>query len=169
MITAGIGRFGPYVKHGSNYVSLKEDDVLAIGLNRAVSLIAESPGHGAIELGAHPSDGKPVSVRKGRFGFYVKHGRVNATLPKGTDENSVTLDEAIQLLAAKAGKGGKGGKKAKAAGEPSDAGEATKTAAKKAKKKPAKAKAAKAKGKGKSAKAEPSDDVDTDGSAEAAD
>jgi DNA topoisomerase-1 len=174
VITAGIGRFGPYVKHGSNYVSLKEDDVLAIGLNRAVALIAESPGHGAIELGAHPADGKPISIRKGRFGFYVKHGRANATLPKGTDENSVSLEEAIELLAAKTSKGGKGGKKAKAAaGEPAEESEAKKAApkksAKKAKKKPAKTKAAKAKGKSKSAEAEPSDDVDTDGSAEAAD
>ena len=104
MITAGIGRFGPYVKHGSNYVSLKEDDVLTIGLNRAVSLIAESPGHNAIELGDHPKDGKPISIRKGRYGPYVKHGRVRATLPKDVDEKSVTLDEAVALLDEKASK-----------------------------------------------------------------
>lgn len=167
MITAGIGRFGPYVKHGSNYVSLKEDDVLTIGLNRAVSLIAESPGHGATELGAHPDDGKPVSIRKGRFGHYVKHGRVNATLPKDTDEKSVTLDEAIALLAAKASKGG--GKKAKAKAPTGEtAGGEKKTSAKKGAKKATK-KTSKPKGKRKAAKTEPGDRTDTDGSAEAAD
>ncbi|MGH6618619.1 MAG: topoisomerase C-terminal repeat-containing protein, partial [Alphaproteobacteria bacterium] len=156
--------FGPYVKHGSNYVSLKEDDVLTIGLNRAVSLIAESPGHGATELGAHPDDGKPVSIRKGRFGYYVKHGRVNATLPKDTDEKSVTLDEAIALLAAKASKGG--GKKAKAKAPENAAGE--KTPAKKGAKKATK-KASKPKGKRKTAKTDPDGRTDADGSAEAAD
>jgi len=104
MITAGLGRFGPYIKHGSNYVSLKEDDVLTVGLNRAVALIAESPGHNAIELGAHPEDGKPISVRKGRYGHYVKHGRANATVPKDIDPESLTLDEAVALLAEKAAK-----------------------------------------------------------------
>jgi DNA topoisomerase-1 len=168
MITAGIGRFGPYVKHGSNYVSLKEDDVVTIGLNRAVSLIAESPGHGAIELGVHPDDGKPVSIRKGRFGHYVKHGRVNATLSKDTDEKSVTFEEALALLAAKASKGG--GKKSKAA--PKDAADAEAAPAKKGGKKAAK-KSAKPKRKGKSAKGKPADDADddadADGNAEAAD
>jgi DNA topoisomerase-1 len=165
MITAGIGRFGPYVKHGSNYVSLKEDDVLTIGLNRAVALIAESPGHGAIELGAHPADGKPVSVRKGRFGYYVKHGRVNATLPKDRDEKSITLDEAIALLAAKASKGGNKGKKAKKSdGEEAGAEKPARKTAKKSSKK-----AGKPKGKRKAAKSETDDDADTDGSAEAAD
>jgi DNA topoisomerase-1 len=169
MITAGIGRFGPYVKHGSNYVSLKEDDVLTIGLNRAVALIAESPGHGAIELGAHPSDGKPVSVRKGRFGFYVKHGRANATLPKDRDEASITLDEAIALLAAKSSKGGKKGKKdKKAAGEEADAEKPAQKTAQKAAKKTSK-KASKPKGKRKTAKSERDNVADTDGSAEAAD
>ncbi len=169
MITAGIGRFGPYVKHGSNYVSLKEDDVLTIGLNRAVALIAESPGHGAIELGAHPSDGKPVSVRKGRFGFYVKHGRANATLPKDRDEASITLDEAIALLATKSSKGGKKGKKdKKAAGEEADAEKPAQKTAQKAAKKTSK-KASKPKGKRKTAKSERDNVADTDGSAEAAD
>ena len=164
MITAGIGRFGPYVKHGSNYVALKEDDVLTIGLNRAVALIAESPGHGAIELGPHPADGKPVSIRKGRYGYYVKHGRTNATLPKDKDENAVTLDEALALLAAKAAKGGKKGKKTKQA-------EGKETAAETSAKKPTK-KAGKPKGKRKAAKSAPDESGrggGTDGSAEAAD
>ena len=112
MITAGIGRFGPYIKHGSNYVSLKEDNVLNVGLNRAVSLIAESPGHNAIELGEHPEDGKPISIRKGKYGPYVKHGRVNATVPKDVEAESLTLEEAVALLAEKASKAKSKAKKA---------------------------------------------------------
>ena len=98
MITAGIGRFGPYIKHGSIYVSLKEDDVLTIGLNRAVTLFAEAPSSGARELGDHPRDGKPITIRKGRWGPYVKHGRVNASLPDTVGPEELTLDQAVQLL-----------------------------------------------------------------------
>ena len=83
---------------------LKEDDVLTVGLNRAVSLIAESPGHNAIELGDHPEDGKPISIRKGRYGPYIKHGRVNATVPKDREPETITLDEALALLAEKVSK-----------------------------------------------------------------
>ncbi len=110
-ITAGIGRYGPYVKHGSTYVSLKgEDDVLTIGLNRAVELvesaIAKKPP--AKELGAHPKDGKPISVGKGRFGPYVRHGKTFASLPKGMDMDAVTLDRAVELIDAKLAKAGNG-------------------------------------------------------------
>ncbi len=105
MIVAGLGRFGPYIKHGSNYVSLKDDNLLTIGLNRAVSLIAESPGHNAIELGDHPDDGKPLSIRKGRYGPYVKHGRASVTIPKDREPESITLEEAVTMLAEKAAKG----------------------------------------------------------------
>jgi DNA topoisomerase I len=171
MITAGIGRFGPYVKHGSNYVSLKEDDVLSIGLNRAVALIAESPGHNAIELGDHPEDGKPVSIRKGRFGSYVKHGRVSATLPKDVDEKSVTFEEALALLAEKASKTKAKTGGAKKKGEDADAAE---TAAK-PKKAAARKKTAKKAGKGgaktarrKTAKAKAPAVSDVGGGAEAA-
>ena len=104
MITAGIGRFGPYIKLGSKYASLKDgDDVLSIGLNRAVTLLAESKSRtGGRELGTH--DDKPVTVRKGRFGPYVKWGKVNATLPSGSDMDSISLEEAIALVEAKAAK-----------------------------------------------------------------
>ena len=98
MITAGIGRFGPYIKHGSIYVSLKEDDVLSIGLNRAVTLFAEAPSSGAREVGDHPRDGKPITIRKGRWGLYVKHGRVNASLPDTTDPDDLTIEQAVLLL-----------------------------------------------------------------------
>ncbi len=111
-ITAGIGRYGPYIRHDGKYVSLKDDDVLSIGLNRAVTLIAEAPaGAKATTLGDHPDDGKPVTVRAGRFGPYAQHGAVRATLPKSVEPETMTLDAAVALLAAKAAKGGKGVKK----------------------------------------------------------
>ena len=97
-ITAGIGRFGPYIKHGSIYVSLKEDDVLSIGLNRAVTLLAEAPSSGAREVGDHPLDGKPITIRKGRWGLYIKHGRVNASLPDTVEPDELTIEQAVKML-----------------------------------------------------------------------
>ena len=128
MITAGLGRFGPFIKVGGTYVSLKgEDDVLTIGLNRAVHLLADAPRKAPPkELGMHPDDDKPVVQKAGRWGPYVQHGRLMATLPKGTDPDTVTLEQAIELLAAKAAKSGKGAKKKKKA-----APKKKKTAAKK--------------------------------------
>ena len=117
-IVAGIGRFGPYLKHNNIFISLKgDDDVLTVGLDRAISLIADSPKKiPPRELGTHPKDGKPVIQHKGRFGPYVQHGVVRATLPNGTDADAVTLEQALELIAAKAKKGGgKGGKKKPAA------------------------------------------------------
>jgi DNA topoisomerase I len=115
-ILAGIGRYGPYINHGGNYLSLKEDDdVLAIGLNRAVALIADAPQKApAKSVGDHPKDGKPVTLRSGRYGPYVQHGTLRATLPKGTDADSMTIEKAVEILAAKASRAkGKGGKTAK--------------------------------------------------------
>ena len=112
MITAAIGRFGPYIKMGATYVSLKgDDDVLTVGLNRAVHLFANAPRKDPPkELGAHPKDGKPITQRTGRWGPYVKHGKLMATLTKNMDKDSVTLEQAVELLDAKAAKNGKGGK-----------------------------------------------------------
>jgi len=106
MITAAIGRFGPYIKRGGTYVSLKgDDDVLTIGLNRAAVLMADAPKKDPPkEIGLHPKGKKPITLRKGRWGPYVQVGRVMATLPKGTEEDSVTLEMAIELLDAKSGK-----------------------------------------------------------------
>jgi len=120
MITAGIGRFGPYVRMGDTYVSLKgDDDVLSVGINRAVDLLAgakkKTP---AKELGNHPADKKPVKLRSGRFGPYVEHGGLRATLPKNTSTDTLTLEDAVAILAAKAERSGakpKGGAKAKGA------------------------------------------------------
>jgi len=99
-IQVGIGRFGPYVRMGSVFGSLdRDDDVLALGLNRAVDLIAKKMAS-VRTLGTHPK-GDFVSVRKGRFGPYVQHGQTVANLPRGTTMDDVTLDEAVALLAEK--------------------------------------------------------------------
>ena len=119
-IVAGIGRYGAYVQHSKTYANLgRDDDVLEIGGNRAIDLIvAKESGAGASRfggggagraLGDHPQGGA-VSVKQGRFGAYVSHGKINATLPKGTDPASLTLDEAVALLAAKAAGGGVSGR-----------------------------------------------------------
>ena len=119
-IVAGIGRYGAYVQHSKTYANLgRDDDVLEIGGNRAIDLIvAKESGAGASRfggggagraLGDHP-EGGAVSVKQGRFGAYVNHGKINATLPKGTDPTSLTLDDAVALLAAKAAGGGVSGR-----------------------------------------------------------
>ena len=115
-ISAGIGRYGPYIRHERDYRSLAAgDDVLTIGLNRAVSLLAEpkrgrrSGGTELKELGAHPEDGQPIRVMKGRYGPYVTHGGVNATLPGGLEPDDVGLDQAVELLRARAGRKKRGG------------------------------------------------------------
>jgi DNA topoisomerase I len=141
-IMASIGRFGPYVQHGKTYANLEPgDEVLNIGLNRAVTLIAEKklagprkrfgadPGR---SLGDHPQKGGPIVVKAGRYGPYVSHDGVNATLPNDLTPETVTLDRAIELIDARAEKTG---------GRPPKRG-----AAKKAKA-PAKAKTAKDTGK----------------------
>jgi DNA topoisomerase I len=116
MISAGIGRYGPFLLHDGSYANLESvEDVFSVGLNRAVTLIAEKQAKGPRgrstpaamkELGEHP-DGGVITVRDGRFGPYVNVGKVNATLPKGKDPMSLTREEALELLAAKAGKSGK--------------------------------------------------------------
>ncbi len=117
-ISAGIGRYGPYLKRGGTYLSLKEDDVLTVGLNRAVTLLADAPRRAEPSaLGEHPGDGKPVTLRAGRYGPYVQHGTLRATLPKSMSDRTPTLKEAVELLKAKAAKGGgrKGGGRKKTA------------------------------------------------------
>src|ERR1700734_2078409 len=113
-ILAGIGRYGAYVQHGKTYANLgRDDDVLEIGANRAIDLIvakesgaaASRFGGSGRELGEHPDGGK-VSVKAGRFGAYVNHGKINATIPKGTDPAGLTLDDAVALLKARAEGGG---------------------------------------------------------------
>ncbi len=99
-IFAGLGQFGPYVKVGNVYASLdKDDDVLSVGLNRAVVLLAKKLDS-VRSLGQHPEGGEVV-VRRGRFGPYVQHGGRVASLPKGMGMEEIALDEALRLLAEK--------------------------------------------------------------------
>jgi DNA topoisomerase-1 len=106
-VQAGIGRYGPYVKHQKDYRSIPAgESVLTIGMNRAMDLLAQEKGRSRQSartvLGSHPSDGKEVTVQEGRFGPYVKHGRLNASLPKDTSMSEVTMEQAVALLAARA-------------------------------------------------------------------
>jgi DNA topoisomerase-1 len=106
MIQAGIGRFGPYLKYQGRYTSLpSEDDVLTVGINRAVDLLAESAKKAGRLLGDHPNGGQ-VHVKAGRFGPYVEHNKLRATLGKAHDMAEITLETALELLAAKLAKGG---------------------------------------------------------------
>ena len=122
-ITADLGRYGPYLKYGKQSASLETvDEIFEIGVNRAVTVIAEkkskAPARGSSvikELGEHPNDGKPVKVMNGRYGPYVKHNKINATIPKDEEPDSVTLERALELIAARAAKAGAGKKKAKKA------------------------------------------------------
>ncbi|MCA3510564.1 MAG: type I DNA topoisomerase [Rhodobacter sp.] len=159
MVEAAIGRFGPYVKHGATYANLADaEEVFTIGMNRAVEVIAQKTARGRgtaaaaqplRDLGTHP-DGGVVQVMPGRYGPYVKWAKVNATLPKDLSPDTVTLDEALALIAEKAGKGGKAKAPRKAAAKPAAKAAGAKTAAAK---KPAARKAAAAKAAPKAAKA----------------
>ena len=119
-ITAGIGRFGAYIKHGATFRSLgADDDVLTIGLNRAVVLLAEPASErrrGPLllrELGAHPEGGS-VGLYRGRYGPYVSHDGVIASLPRSSDPGTFSLEDALLLLAAQRDKSkGRRGKTAK--------------------------------------------------------
>ncbi|MGG6295315.1 type I DNA topoisomerase [Leptolyngbya sp. AN02str] len=117
-IQASLGRFGPYVMHAKGpegkpeYRSIKgDDDVLTITLERALQLLAEpKAGRGRKasstplrELGAHPEDGEPVNIYNGPYGPYIKHGKVNASLPEGQTVEGITMDVALKAIAEKAG------------------------------------------------------------------
>ncbi len=133
-IVAGFGRYGPFIEHDKKYANLEgPEEVFTIGLNRAVSLLAEpKKGRGRTtqtalkSLGAHPELGGEIQVLAGRYGPYVKHGKVNATIPKDVNPEEITMDQAVKLIAARAANGkpaktakpkakGKSGKKAPSA------------------------------------------------------
>ncbi len=153
IVTSNLGRFGPYIAHQLPdeekpvYVNLKETlEVFEIGMNRAVEMLAEkraNPGRGRSsaaakalrELGEHPSEGGPISIMDGRYGPYVKWGKVNATLPKDTEAKDVTVEQALALLSEKTAK--KPAKKAAAKKAPAKTAASKKTPAKKATKKTA--------------------------------
>jgi DNA topoisomerase-1 len=155
-IEAGLGRYGPYLLHDGKYTRLDSiEDVFEIGINRAVTVIAEKAAAGGRgrfgaakaevlkDLGEHPDGGGKIEVLSGRYGPYVKHGKINATLPKGREPADLTVDEAVKLIEERAAKSGKKPAKKKAAAS-------SKTAKPAAKKKPA-AKSSTTKAKAKSA------------------
>ena len=146
MITANFGRFGPYIAHDGKYASLDSpDEVFNVGLNRAVTVIAEKKANPRGRRGSEPlkelgndASGTPIKLMKGRYGPYVTDGTTNATVPNSEDPTATTLEQAIALLAERAAKGG--GKKKKAPKPKKEAKLAkAKTAIVSAKKKPAKA------------------------------
>ncbi len=110
---AGYGRYGPYVLCDGKYASLSNpEEVFEVGANRAITLLAEkaanrSPRGSSVlkELGEHPDGGGKVQVMNGRYGPYVKHAKSNATIPRDRDPANVTLEEAVELIAARAAKG----------------------------------------------------------------
>ena len=165
-IIANLGRYGPYVQHIKTYANVPDvNELFEIGLNRAVTLIAEKrAGKGAgrgsgqaapplRELGNH-TDGEPIRLYSGRFGPYLKHGQINANIPRGADPASITLEQAIELVDARAAaapstkmKGKKKAAKAPAKkAEAKSTGDKKSTTTKKpaAKRAPAKSKTAKA-------------------------
>jgi DNA topoisomerase-1 len=147
MISAGLGRYGPFLLHDGTYANLDSiEDVFSVGINRAVALIAEKIAKGPgrrggtpaalKELGDHPDGGGKVTVRDGKYGAYVNFGTINATIPKGKDPASITMDEAVALIAAREAAGG--GKKAKSAARKPAAKKAAAPKKAAAKKSPAK-------------------------------
>jgi len=109
-IITALGRFGPYIKHNTTYVSIKDpEEMFTLGMNEAVSRLADkraNPGRsrgGKVvkDLGKHPKTEKPVQVMEGRYGPYVKYEKINATLPKGTEPKDVTMEMALEYIAAK--------------------------------------------------------------------
>jgi DNA topoisomerase-1 len=150
MVESAIGRYGPYVKHNKTYANLPDvEEVFTIGMNRAVEVLAlkASRGRGATaaaepikELGEHP-EGGPMQVMPGRYGPYVKWGKINATIPKEITPEAITTEEALALIAEKASKSGTKKKAAPKKAAPKSAAAkkpaAKKTASKTATKKPA--------------------------------
>ena len=116
-ITASLGRYGPFILHDGTYANLPSvEEVFSVGINRAVVLLAEKKAGAKSrfqraaatvlkELGEHPSEGGKVQVLSGRYGPYVKHGDVNATLPRNKEPAALTMDEAVLLIAERAAKG----------------------------------------------------------------
>lgn len=157
-ISAGLGRYGPFVLHDGTYANLESmEEVFTVGLNRAVAVLAEKAkgGKGRFQrtkakvlkdLGEHPQEGGKIEVLEGRYGPYVSHNKINATLPKGQEPEAVTLELAIDLLAERAKKKPAARKAAK---KPAKEAAAKKPAAKK----PAKKAAKKATGKSTKSKA----------------
>ena len=158
-ITAGLGRYGPFILHDGTYANVDSmEEVFSVGLNRAVTLLAEKRAGGGKgrfqrnapkvlkDLGEHPAEGGKIQVLEGRYGPYVTHNKVNATVPKSKKPEELTLDEAMALIAERISNGGgkKPARKAKAAPKPKAAAKSGADEKPAAKKAPAKKAAAKA-------------------------
>jgi DNA topoisomerase-1 len=139
-IVANFGRFGPFILHDGTYANLDSgEEVFTVGINRAVDILAQKKARGFTraragalkDLGPHPEGGGSIQIMSGRYGPYVKFGKVNATLPRDADPQSYSLEEAIALIAAKAGKPS-AKKKAAARKAPAKKSGAKKAATKKA-------------------------------------
>jgi DNA topoisomerase I len=120
-VIVNIGRFGPYVGHDGKFKSIpRADSIFDISLDRAVEILAQArEGNTVLRvLGDHPDDKTSVEICSGRYGPYVRHGKINATLPKGVSPDAITLEEALELIAAKAAKGDAGGGKTGKAKKP---------------------------------------------------
>ncbi len=147
-VIVNIGRFGPYIGHDGKFKSIpRSDSIFDIRLDRAVELLAQARDGNTVlrVLGDHPDDNASIEICSGRYGPYARHGKVNATLPKGVSPDEITLQEALELITAKAAKGGAG--KTKAVKKPTAKAKAAKpkAAAKTATTKPAAKKTAKKK------------------------
>jgi DNA topoisomerase-1 len=116
LITASIGRYGPYLAHNGKYAKLGSTaEVFETGMNAAVSKLADAASGGGRQrgasrepiavLGKHPASGGDIKVMAGRYGPYVSDGTTNATLPRGMEPAAVTLDEAVRLIDERAAKG----------------------------------------------------------------
>jgi DNA topoisomerase-1 len=133
-VIANIGRFGPYIGHDGKFKSIpRADSIFDISLDRAVELLAQArEGNTVLRvLGDHPDDKTSVEICSGRYGPYARHGKINATLPKDVSPDAITLEEALELIAAKAAKGS--GKTKEPAAKITKAKAAAKTAIKAAK------------------------------------
>ena len=109
-VIVNIGRFGPYIGHDGKFKSIpRSDSIFDINLNRAVELLAQAKDGNTVlrTLGDHPDDKASVEICSGRYGPYARHGKVNATLPKDVSVDEITLEAALELIAAKAAKGDK--------------------------------------------------------------
>ncbi len=128
-MTAGLGRYGPYVERNRTYRSLKDPDrIFTVTLEEALELLAKKAGPAVLkDLGTHPESGAPVRVLDGRYGPYVTDGSVNASLPKGADPQEVTLESGLQMLAER----GKKARRSRGKGTRARKGSASKAASSK--------------------------------------
>lgn len=145
VVNAGVGRFGPYVQHDGVYKSFGKDgtalvngrtvDVLSVELADAVEMLKDAKKRGQAtpirEIGPHPEDGAPVQIFEGKYGAYVKHGGVNATIPKERDVQTVMMEEALGWLAERAARGGGKGKRGRRGAAPKAAARTKKAASEK--------------------------------------